>query len=459
MSWICKYDSQYSRRKFLSNTANGILGAGVLCSAWDLFAKTGETASAYPEELRSIEQYTRGKLKAGDYITKDNVHLVKDLLDGVRLKQIQEMGRRLKLAPTTTELNKLNPVDYIEATLRNRGLGAFDSSGNVTTKDGKPWIGGNPFPEPKNAMEVFAAHTLSWGRHDACLYVSKEYDIDSSGALQYEYSTGWAEMSTVGRISMDPKPYLPNFEDKLRYQSVFFTSPTDLKGVAYLNIWPYDQRQFPELYGYIPAFKRTRRFPTNQRFEPLNPGSELYLSDAWAAGDPFLTWGDYQIVGRGPYLAAVSNGWNGDHPNWEHSTQGGPSGNMFWETTVELVPEAIIVEAKPTSYPRSPVSKKRVWFDARTQMPLSMVSYDRRGEMFRFFDGAYGLYENGTKRVMDGKNTYWSWTALHAFNVQTNKMTRIEQVREIDGGNHKMRVNDPIIFEKYLTMNSLERLG
>ena len=66
----------------------------------------------------------------------------------------------------------------------------------------------------------------------------------------------------------------------------------------YFNIWAYDQNLFPELYGYLPAFKRVRRFPTNQRFEPLNPGSELYLSDAWAAGDPFLTWGNYKIVSR-----------------------------------------------------------------------------------------------------------------------------------------------------------------
>jgi len=458
MAWIKKYDDLYSRRQFIENTAKGILGAGVLCSAWDLFAKTGDTAGAYPEELRSIEQYTKGKLKAGDIINKDNVDLVQDLLDGVRLKQIREMGRQLRLAKSTTEINKLNPVEYIEATLRNQGLGTFDAAGNVITKEGRPWIGGNPFPKPKNAMEVFAAHTLSWGRHDACFYVSKEYDIDPLGNLQYEYSTGWAEMAATGRITLDPPPYLPNQENKLRYQSVFFASPGDVKGIAYLNIWPYDQREFPELVGYLPSFKRVRKFPTNQRFEPLNPGSELYLSDAWAAGDPFLTWNDYEIVGRVPCLAGVSNGWNSENPNWEHGTHGGKNGNLFWDTTVELVPEAIIVEAKPFAYPRAPVGKKRVWFDARTQMPLAMVSYDRRGEMFRYFDGSYGLYESGSKKVMDGKNPYWSWTALHAFNVQTNRMTRIEQVREIAGG-HKMMVNDPKIYDKYLTINSLQQLG
>lgn len=458
MAFLGKYDHDFSRRAFLANSAKGLFRAGVFCSAWSTFARTGSVATAYPDELLSIEMYTRGRLKPGDVITKENVHLVKDLLDPVRFLQISDMGRKLVLAPTTNDLSKLNPASYLEATLKNQGQAMFDHKGNVVTRSGQPWVGGNPFPEPQSAVEVFAAHTLSWGRHDSCLYVSKEYDLDQAGNIQYQYSSGWAEMSTVGRVVMGPRPYLPGHEDKLRYQSVFFVEPSDSKGIAYLSVWPYDQTQFPELYGYLPAFKRVRRFPTNQRFEPLNPGSELYLSDAWAAGDPFLTWGDYQIVHRGPCLAAVSNGWNSEHPNWEHKTHGGPKGALFWDTSVELIPEAIVVEATPIGFPRAPVSKKRVWFDARTLLPLAMVSFDRKGQMFRFFDGAFSLYDDGKKRVMDGNGPYWSWTTVHAYNVQTNRMTRIEQVRTIPGG-HSMLVNDQSIYEKYLTVGALQRLG
>lgn len=443
---------------FLANTANGLLRAGVLCSAWGAFARSGSTGSAYPDELVSIEEYTRGRLKAGDTITRDNVELVKELLDPVRYQQIKDMGRRLRLAPTTTDLLKLNPQQYVEATLRNQGRAVFDAQGNVRTREGRAWIGGNPFPEPKSPLEVFAAHTLSWGRHDASLYPCQEYDLDESGDVRYQYATGWAEMAAIGRTQLDPKPYMSGHEDKVRYQSVFFVDPGDMRGVAYLNIWAYDQNQFPELYGYLPSFRRVRRFPTNQRFEPLNPGSELYLSDAWAAGDPFLTWGNYTIVHRGPCLAAVSGGWNSSHPNWEHKTHGGPKGVSFWDTTVELVPEAIVIEAEPIHYPRAPVSRKRVWFDARTLLPLVMVSYDRRGQPFRHFDGAFSVYDDGRGQVMDGRHPYWSWTTVHAYNVQTKRMTRIEQVSEVKGG-HKMRVNDQGLYEKYLTTTALQHLG
>ena len=360
--------------------------------------------------------------------------------------------------PQTRDLYRLNPHDYIEATLRNAGRARFDATGNVVTEAGKPWIGGNPFPDPKSGVEVFAAATLSWGRHDVSLYAVEEKDLDPKGRLAYEYEAVWVEHQPVARITLDPKPYQPGHKDKLRYQTILFVTPKDVRGTSFLNIWPYDQNQFPDLYGYLPAFKRVRRFPTNQRFEPLITGNTLYLSDAWAAGDPFLTWGNYRIVHRGPYLAPVADSWNPAHPNWRHGTHGGAKGLTFWNTEAQLVPEAIVVEAEPIRYPRAPVSRKRVWFDARTLTPLTMVSFDRRGEIFKSFDGAFSLYDIGGRQVLDGARPYWSWTRVHAFNVQTNRMTRLEQVREISGG-YRMRVNDPSLYNKFLTVSALRRLG
>lgn len=455
---IRRYDKAYSRRVFLRRLGAGVVATGVFGSPWRAIAATGEASRAYPDELLSIEAYTGGKLAPGDTITADNVDLVGELLDPVRLHQVKEMGRRLEVVASTADITRLSPHEYIEATLRHKGRARFDATGNVVTEEGKPWIGGNPFPEPRSALEAFAGLTLSWGRHDISVYASKEYDLDADGDVIFTYESVWAELAPVGRVAVEPMPYWPGHEDKLRYQSVVFTSPRGVRGTSYLNIWPYDQNQFPELEGYLPAFKRIRRFPTNQRFEPLIPGSTLYLSDAWAAGDPFLTWGNYRIVHQGPALASLSGGWESRHPNWEHGTHGGPKGQTFWDTKVELIPEALVVEAEPVKFKRAPVSKKRVWLDARTLLPFAMVSYDRRGDVFRFFDGAYSVYEDGDVSERDGAHPYWSWTHLHAHNTQTNRVTRIEQVREVAGG-HRMMVNDQSAYDRYLTRHAMMRLG
>ena len=64
----------------------------------------------------------------------------------------------------------------------------------------------------------------------------------------------------------------------------------------------------------------------------------------------------------------------------------------------------------------------------RTLAPLMMVSFDRRGEIFRSFDGAGAVYSDGANTVLDGAHPYVSWTHVHAHNIQTNRMTRLEQL-------------------------------
>ena len=50
------------------------------------------------------------------------------------------------------------------------------------------------------------------------------------------------------------------------------------------------------------------------------------------------------------------------------------------------------------------------------------------------------------------------WTRVHAHHVQTNHVTRLEQVAEIDGG-YRTTVNDPQVYDRYLTRAALRRLG
>jgi len=173
--------TEFSRRAFVDKAARGILGAGVLMPLWDALSANGEITQAYPHELLSIDDYTHGAIGTGDEITAANVEVVKDLLDPIRYTQIVKMGRRLRLVKTTTELMELGPWEYLEATVRNAGQARFDPQGNVVTRDGKPWIGGNPFPDANTALELFAGLTLSWGRHDASFYAVKETDLLEDG--------------------------------------------------------------------------------------------------------------------------------------------------------------------------------------------------------------------------------------------------------------------------------------
>jgi len=457
---IKKYDFNYGRRMLMQKAAVGA-SAGVLAPLWPMIGNAADTSKAYPDELLSISVATKGKIKPGDVLDANNVDVVKDMLDPITYQQVKTMGRKINIVESTKDVSKLYPAQYLDATLKNKGTAVLGPNKNIWSKsDGTPWNGGNPFPDPKDGIEAIANLTLAWGRHSYSQYAIKDWDIDPHGKQVFQYDFVWCELNTTARP--DGKIF-EGKKDLLRYQSVFFTSPQDVAGTSFLNTWYYDQRKFPDLIGYLPAFHRVRTYPTNQRFEPLVPGITFFLSDAWAAGDPMLTWGDYKIVGRKPFLGAIggANFRGGYNDNWELETVGGPEGKTFFQTSFELIPEVIILEAEPTGYPRAPVGKKRIWIDVRNGMFVAYITLDRRGQIWKSFEPGFAQYTNDKLTVHeDGKNPTWSWIYVHSHDIQANRMSRISQVKSVSGGYKSMwNTGGEDVYNKYLTAQAMQRLG
>src|SRR5579863_7774238 len=157
---LMKYTEGWTRRHFLNQLGKGVFAAGVLSPLIEVIGRHGSVEAAYPPELLSIEAYTKGKLKPGDVLSAENVDIVKDLLDPAAYRQIKSDGRLVDLAPTETDVTKMTPIPYLKATLANKGKHKIFPDGNCYTLDHKPWVGGNPFPEPTRAEEVLMGNTL-----------------------------------------------------------------------------------------------------------------------------------------------------------------------------------------------------------------------------------------------------------------------------------------------------------
>ena len=458
---VMKYDKSFTRRYFMESAGKAAMGAGMLAPLWDVIARDGDISKAYPEEALDIGHYTDGKINVGDTIDADNVEYVRDMIDPGMFYQISQQNRTVEVAPTETDINRLSPADFNEATLRNRGKAMFDEIGNVVTKEGKPWIGGRPFVEPKSAAEIIADNTLAWSGYDSTFMPIEEWDMDMHGNQKFHYQLLFAEYKATTRTKLEPKPYMPGHEDKLRFAMVLFTSPSDIRGTSLVNHWYYDQRRLPEFFGWLPQFKRIRRFPTNQRFEPVIPGSTVFPSDAFMTGDPYLTWGKFETVAKIPFLGGISyQNWSSDKDRWVHDRCGGTTGRKFFKTSVSLVPECYAVDLYPTGYPRAPYGKKRIWFDARNVGGFAMVGFDRHGETWKVLEGGGGPYDNGSGTVFpdDTGNPYVSWTYFHSHDVQSDLISTIQQTASIDGG-YKVRINDPSVYEGFCTVAAIRRLG
>jgi hypothetical protein len=458
---IRKYNFDFNRRAFINKTASSVGTAGILTSLWPEMCRAADANKAYPEELLDIEAYTKGRVKVGDTIDKDSVFLVQDLLDPITFQQILQDGRTFQIQSSENDIEKLFPPYFLDATINNQGQAIFGKDGNVYTKAGNPWIGGLPFPEPKTANEAIANITLSWGRHDKAIYPIPAKTVNPSGEVQFEYDWVWAEQQCSGLVHPSAtSPYLKGYEDLLRLQSIWFTHTQDVKGHAFLSKWKYNQKDIPALWGYLPNLKRVRRFPSNQRFEPYMPGMNLNLSDAWASGDPMLTWGNFRIIYRGPFLGSSHSQWHPEHANWMPDLIGGQKNETYFKIGKSLIPEVIVFEGEPVGYPKAPVSKRRIYMDARSMGAGMSITYNRKGEMWKGLEGGSGQLKTDNHAIFasDGRPE-WSWNWAMSHDVQKNNVTRFHHGQTCRGGWESALDPEENIVNNYMTKQALRRLG
>src|ERR1044071_4339534 len=153
-----------TRREFLKKTG-AWAGAGLLQPVLSLVDAGKSIAAAYPDEVLSIERFTKGRVKPGMIISKDNAELVKDISPEGLYLELQR-GAQIKIAETTTAPDGIIAPYWVQATLRNKGKAMLDQKGQLWTNDGQPWIGGDPFPEPKSGIEAMWDHMFNHVRYD-----------------------------------------------------------------------------------------------------------------------------------------------------------------------------------------------------------------------------------------------------------------------------------------------------
>ncbi len=104
------------------------------------------------------------------------------------------------------------------------------------------------------------------------------------------------------------------------------------------------------------------------------------------------------------------------------------------------------------------MSKKRIWFDTRNVTYVAYVTYDRRGELWKSFEPSYSQYKNGDVAYMNGDHPVWTWTHVHSHDIQTNRMSRFVQAKQVRGG-FKSGWNIGNLYDKYMTVQAIRRLG
>ena len=97
---------EWTRRHFLK-TAGVFTGAGLLQPVLPLIGAGKNIEAAYPEEVLSIEKYTKGLVKPGMVISKDNAELVREFTSPGLYEELKR-GLEIKIAEKLAQLRQAN---------------------------------------------------------------------------------------------------------------------------------------------------------------------------------------------------------------------------------------------------------------------------------------------------------------------------------------------------------------
>ena len=403
-----------TRRDFLKGVAWSTAGYFAIGNVWDRIGRGLGPDELYAAELTDIRRLTKGQVKNGDVIDKSNVDLVKHLLADGHYQEIKNLGREIKIGPTTTDLNHILTPEWAVATERNRGKSVL-KDGQLWTKDGKRWIGGYPFPVPKQGIEW--AWNTYWMRGVDDMEFICDWYVWRGDTLERTYRNINYIMNYAGRISVDPKPYVRGFKKLLIGNTFVNQEPFDIAGVLINNVVPYDGNALPKAMGYIPALKRVRRFPVNQRFEPILPQIDIYLSDVGYINDPLLRWNwsvepgrrtmlmpSFSNTGAFPAVNSPADAW--DWPNQKKQ--------RYSRVTFEVRPEVVSLVGT-TNLAGNPYGRKVLFMDPVGLRPLSAEAYDKQGKLWKSMIVAFtpwvGAKNHASSSTPVGESVV-SWTDL-----------------------------------------------
>jgi len=392
----------WSRRDFLK-TAGSWAGAGLLLPVLKLMGAGKCLAAAYPDEVLYIEKYTKGKVKPGMIISKENADLIKAICPEGLFQELKR-GAEIKIAETDLNPDAMQPHYWNEATVRNQGQAVLDSKGQLYHKDGGTWIGGAPFPQAKTALEAIWNFKFNPRRLDDLSRASIDRSIDSNGKVVHELSNVYMQIQTVGRLVVPP-PILPEFKDELHRTLLLILAPYDIYGMSVASTIYYDAAKLPDTDLYIPALRRTRRVPCSQRFDSAAPYAVYFTSDLDMQNDPVLTW-KWELAGRKPMLMPSKDNLGARLQGSTRESFTWPDvGEKFPRTTWQLRPEMLLVDGTPTAQLEgAPYSKKRFYYDAVDNLTWVCDIWDLTGKLWKHiisFTGDTGVKDSTGKNVVD----------------------------------------------------------
>ncbi len=209
-------------------------------------------------------------------------------------------------------------------------------------------------------------------------------------------------------------------------------TPFDLRGTMFLLYRYTEQGKEDDTWAYIPALRRVRRIAATQKSDSLL-GTEFTLEDFYIFAG--YVW-DHQWEYKGESVkAGVMNSKRtcfpsiipeeknasrnmarlGTDEEWFHCKFGPYNALPFADETFEK--RKVFQLDDVPKQKGHPYSRKKIWYDAETMMPLYAIMYDRAGKPYRIIASVFKWSEDSPVAENKGRNSL-NYSDIMIVNVQ-----------------------------------------
>jgi hypothetical protein len=347
-----------------------------------------------------VERLSNGKIKVGMVINKNNVASVKNELIALTSPGIYNMvtkGMEMVIADY-----KPWPVPkaYGAVTKANAGQAMIAPDGNLKTKDGKWWIGGEPFftvdeKDPQAGIKAWYNQVHVYDGDDFTHDGVNMFFIGATGQRERTVEMSWDRIFLTSREILPPKPnYDAKLQDIFFKELVYVQAPADLQGFGNLTYRYNDQNKSDDSFAYIPAMRRVRRLTSGQRFDAF-VGSDSAIGDFRTLDVPVARW-NWKLIDVQPKLTTLfscdfiteNKVAQRRHP----TTVGEKFPRMNWR----LWPNVYVIEATPkTKNDCGVYSKKVLWALGGSWKSGAADAYDLQGKLWKTTQNYFYGYGDG----------------------------------------------------------------
>jgi hypothetical protein len=396
-------------------------------------------AAAAEDTSRAEDVAPAATLREGDVIRADALLRIRAYLPP-ELWEHREFyfyeGMEMVIGPAHREYAPSSV--YRSATERFRGESRLGPSGAL-----EEYTAGEPFPDVDCASDPDAGTKIAWnfdkrwrggGGRATFSYTYWDRGIQQSlhfhGSVQGEHLAHRVESQYLD----DSKLRGDRFKNETRKGGSLLevSEPFDARGITILGYRykssdrPKDEAQPDDTWLYVPSLRRTLRFTTHERTQPV-AGTDFTVDDlnSFAGMVPQYRW---SCKGEGTYLAPM----NTIHEGFPFSDgyNYGPYGLSYANDRWELR-RAWVLEFVPRD-PDHPYSSKTIYIDRESMEPLYSFAYDRRKEMWKIILHNHLWSEDHAKRhepwegVEEGDVKDLVVVSESILNVQTGTGNRID---------------------------------